>query len=218
LTATTSAAPINYGDFLGINAGEPDFLQVTEDSISDPPPLFGAPIDTGNMLLFLPTVFGASTADGAYDDAAGTLTMHIRADAGYYLDMINLAEIGDCTLSGIGGAWADVYGLLSVTDITPGTNGSFGSMLSIAPAPPYWTPSFTTFTGSAQINLSGLQISEVALAFNDTLEAYSALGTTAFIQKKVFQIGVTSVPVPEPATGLLAILSGFALLTRRLSS
>jgi len=213
-----TAAPINYGDFLGVNPGEPDFLQVTEDSITDLPPLFGAPTHVADKLMFFPTMFAASASNGAFDSAAGTLTMHIKADVGYYLDLIDLSEIGDCTLLGIGYASADVYGLLGVTDVTPGTHGSLGTLLAVDPAPPYWSPSFTPFTGGAQIDLSGLNITEVALAFNDTLEAYSSMGTSAFIQKKAFAIEVTSVPVPEPASGLLLLMGGFALLTRRLGS
>ncbi len=215
-----SADPINYGDFLGVNPGEPDFLQVTEDSISDPAPLFGAPIHAGSRLLFLPTSFAASAADGNYDGTTGTITAHIRAADGYYLQTVDLREIGDCTLLGAGSlnTWADIYGFLGATDVSPGTHGSFAAFLSIAPEPPYWLPPplFTSFEGTAQINLAGLGITEITLAFTDTLEGNSEPGTTVFLQKKAFAIEVTSIPVPEPASGLSVLLGMFALLTRRL--
>lgn len=213
------ADSINYGDFLGAGVGEADFLQVTENSITNPLPLFGTPVHVGNKLMFFPMLFAASAADGNYDAVSGTLTAHIRAAAGHYLQTIAISEIGDCTLLGVGYAntWADVYGLLSACDASPGTHGNFASFLSVSPAPPYMLPptAFTTFEGEAQISLAGLGITEIAFAFTDTLEASSEPGTTAYIQKKEFQIEVTSAPVPEPSAGVLALLSVIALLTRR---
>jgi hypothetical protein len=40
LASPAAAASINYGDLVGISV---KYLQVTEDSVTDPTPLFGAP-------------------------------------------------------------------------------------------------------------------------------------------------------------------------------
>ena len=48
------AATINYGDFLGLNVGDADFLDVTEDSATDMTPLFESPFFAPNTLDFIP--------------------------------------------------------------------------------------------------------------------------------------------------------------------
>ena len=52
-----SAAPINYGNFNGTNVM---YLGVTEDSSTDPTPLFGPPTVTNDSLSFNPVSFGAT--------------------------------------------------------------------------------------------------------------------------------------------------------------
>ena len=56
------AAPINYGDF---DADTVIYLQVTEDANSpgDSPPLFGAPVVSGNSIDFNPVGFSAAAAE-----------------------------------------------------------------------------------------------------------------------------------------------------------
>ncbi|HVP13090.1 MAG TPA: hypothetical protein VMV94_18085 [Phycisphaerae bacterium] len=214
--AAASATPINYGDFPAGSAEEVSFLQVTEDSAVNPLPLFDEPVRVGNKLLFFPTVFAASAADGTTAGTTATLTMSIQASPGYSLRLIKVSEIGDCTLLGAGttNTAADIYGFLGVIDTTPGTHGSFADTLQTAPAPPFTLPkwSFTEFEGHAQIDLTGLGISQMTLAFTDTLEATSEAGTTAFIQKKFFGLEVTT--IPEPASGLLMAGCLLPLLTR----
>ncbi len=217
-SSAASASLINHGDFLGANVGDADFLQVTEDTGAEPGALFGAPIHVNNKLLFLPTAFAATASNGNSDSTTGILTMTIVADAGYYLDSISLGEVGDYTLLGLGtpATYLDVTGDLTVTDLSPGTHGGTTGAMTVSPMPPFFLPtdSFGEFTGSAMVNLSGLQITEVTLEFVNTLGADSEIGTTSFIQKKTIDIEVTSVPVPEPASAALVGI-GLLVLTRR---
>jgi hypothetical protein len=214
-----AAVPINYGNFLGSSPGEVDFLQVIEDSMTDATPLFGAPVRVGNLLYFFPTTFAAAADDGSYDATSGTLTISIRAGAGYYLASVGVNEIGDYTLLGDGtfDTWVDVYGLLGVTDVVPGSHGSFADLLDVSPPPPYTLPppGFGDFAGDAAVDLSIHDISQINFAFSDTLEAVSELGTSAFVQKKVFVVEVTTVPIPEPASVMLTLPCLIALLAHR---
>ncbi|MCP5115486.1 MAG: PEP-CTERM sorting domain-containing protein [bacterium] len=217
-----TAAPINHGDFPGAGAGEVDFLQVTEDSFTDPTPLYDAPIHLPNKLLFFPLSFTSVASNGASDTTTGTLTMTIRADAGYFLGTIALWETGDYTLTGLGtsGTSADIEGMLSAQDISPGLNGTISDGVTYAPSPVFELPPpmFDEFTGEAVIDLTGLGITEVMLTLENTLEttSESGPGTTAFIQKKTIGIEASTVLIPEPATlGLLGLAGALGVRRRR---
>ena len=211
-TAPASAVPIDYGDFFGANPGDLSFLQVTENSITDATPLFNAPIHLPNQLIFIPTVFASESANGSADTTSGTLTMRIQVDTGFFLELITIKEVGDYTLSGIGtpATSATVNGLLTLTDIDPGTHGIMTDPLLVTPSPVYSLPADSSdeFDAITQIDLTGLDISEVVLNFNNNLQTTSESGTTSFIQKKV-QIVIT----PEPNSLSLLILG--ALMVRR---
>src|SRR5262245_944373 len=74
--STANSAPINYGNF---NSPNVSYLQVTEDSTTDPvpPALFGAPILSGDSLSFNPVNFAANSSGGGSDSTDGTLTTTI---------------------------------------------------------------------------------------------------------------------------------------------
>jgi len=216
-----TAAPINYGDFVGVVAGDVNFLQVTEDSATDPTPLYDVPTHLPNTLLFFPLTFASAASDGASDTTAGTLTMTIQADAGYFLQTITLAETGDYTLTGLGtsGTSADIAGLLSAEDLSPGLSGTVSDAITYTPSPVFELPPpmFDEFTGEAVIDLTNLDITEVLVTLENTLNTTSEAdpGTTAFIQKNTLAIEATSVLIPEPATLWLLAFAGLVVLRRR---
>ncbi len=214
LCAPALAAPINYGDFIRANPGDLSFLQVTENSITDATPLFNAPYHLPNQLIFIPTTFASTASNGLADTTSGTLTMRIQADTGFFLELITIKEVGDYTLSGIGtsATSATINGLLTLTDINPGTNGVKTDTLSITPAPVYRLPNdtFDEFDAVTQVDLTGLNITEVVLNFNNNLQTTSESGTTAFIQKKT-QIVIT----PEPSSLVLLVFGTLMIRGRR---
>lgn len=208
------AGSVDYGDFVGINPGQVDFLGVTESSITDAVALYGAPTRLGNGLVFFPAAFRSRSENGAADTTSGTLTMRIRADAGFFLEVITIKENGGYELTGVGtpSTSATINGLCTITDVSPATHGFFSDSLYVTPAPVYSLPTHSDdeFVSTALIDLTGLQITEVMLNFNNNLQTTAEQGTTSEIEKRYVEIFV-----PEPATiGLL--LAAAAALCRRL--
>lgn len=224
VAGAAQAAPINYGDFFGVGAGEVDFINVREASATDPypmnDPLYGAPIRDANRLIFTPLTFASFASNGAADTTSGTLSMIIRADVGQFLNTIFIRETGDFSLLGVGtpATSATINGLLTTTELAPGMSPTLTDTLDVLPAAPYALPADTDgeFVATTEIDLSTLGITEVILNFNNNLQTTSEEGTVSFIQKKTIVITVNP-EVPEPATLSLLAISGVILLRRRRS-
>jgi hypothetical protein len=210
----THANSITYGNFLAATPGEPDFLQVLESSVTDSVPLYGPPSLVGGGLAFFPASFASSSASGAADTTSGTLRMRIRADAGFFLQVITIVETGGYQFAGNGtqATSATINGLLTITDISPGTHTTLTNALTVLPQPVYKQPGNMTgdFTAITHVDLTGLGISEVVLNFNDNLQTTSQIGTTAFLEKKQIHLYT-----PEPTTLGLLLAGVFTLRIRR---
>lgn len=222
MVVSSPAATINYGDYLGAGPGEVDFLGVSESSVTDPLPLFGTPWRTGNTLLFSPTGYAASAADGSSDVTASTLEMVVESPDGFWLSDILVGELGDGLLSGTGTAAtsATVVGLLVVTNLDTGT--VYQAPLSVTPEPPYVLPDdegFFTWSGDA--TLVGLFqpdedvfVKRISLRFDNILSATSEDGTTSFIEKKHVN-GTFITLIPEPASLLMLSAGSMMMVLRR---
>ncbi len=234
-TATATAAPINYGDFTGTTVM---YLDVTEDSGTDTPPLFGAPTVSGDSLDFNPVSFNSFSSGAAGTDITdGTLTLMLRSLPGNFIDTVEFDEAGDFTLTGLAGnAFASVTAtfFLDIEEVdgvainpvniatamvfTP--SGGDWSLAADGPGPlvnGQWSGFVMVDITQALIDNNipfVVGATKVSVTFDNTLSTLSEEGTSAFIAKKdVGGIGITV--TPEPATlGLLA-LGSLAMMGRR---
>lgn len=234
-TDTTHAVAINYGDFVGATV---EFKSVTEDSGTDPTPLFGAPTVSGDSLDFNPVSFNSfSTGAAGVDITDGTLTLMMESISGYFIDEIKFDEAGDFTLTGLSGtAFASVtanffldilevdgVGINPINIATPmvftPSNGDF-DLINDGPGPLV----NGTWSGTLMVDIEQALIdnnipyvngaTKVSVTFDNTLTTLSEAGTSAFIAKKdVGGVGITV--FPEPASLGLMAMGTFALLGRR---
>jgi len=228
--AASATAQINYGDFSGNTV---DFLSVTEDSGTDPapPPLFGAPMVSGDSLDFDPLSFLSNAQGGTLDSTIGTLALAIEAKPSFAIDALEFHEAGDYTMFGMGGA--DTSATISTPvfiDITQ-VDGVDISPISVN-ANMVYTPSAGDYnladdgpgfgviwTGALDVNLNQTLADEgvvfatgatkVEVILNNILGTTTEAGSPALIQKKDFRISV----VPEPNS--LALLALAGLFVRR---
>lgn len=226
------AAPINYGNFNGVSVV---YQQVTEDSNTDPTPLYGAPSISGDSLTFSPVSFGANASGGSFDLTDGTLATSLVSIAGYYIEKIQFSERGDYTLFGIGGT-ANTYATVANSLFIRIVNTTGGAIPPItATVNMTFTPSDGTYNliddpGIGKIWEGGLLVdidamlanagygdrkaTKVDITMDNTLVAVSEANTQAYIKKKQLEgITITAI-VPEPATLSLLLLGGL-LLRRR---
>ncbi|HPF41311.1 MAG TPA: PEP-CTERM sorting domain-containing protein [Phycisphaerae bacterium] len=218
-TSAIHAAPINYGDFIGAGVGEADFLNVTEDSATDLTPLFESPLFSPNGLSFAPVAFASSTAGAATDSTIATLTMTIRADAGFQIGRIIIDETADATLAGVGTAatFASIGTAVEVEDLVPGLGGVINDNVVFGPGDYFELPPaiFVDIDGALVIDLTGLGVSQARLTLTHSLNTGSEMGTTSFIQSKTFGIDVESATIPEPSAIALLGVGALGLLRRR---
>jgi len=226
------AVPINYGN---LNAVSVVYQQVTEDSSTDPTPLYGAPSVSGDSLNFSPVSFGANAGGaGGFDITDGTLATTLHAISGNYIEKIQFSERGDYTLAGSG---------------TAGTNATVTNSLFVritgvtgAPINPITTTVSMTFTpsggsydliadpgagvtwqGNTLVDIDAMLLAagygdrkatDVDISMDNQLLAFSEAGTIAYIKKKQAEgITITAI-VPEPATLSLLLLGGLFLRRR----
>jgi hypothetical protein len=233
-----AAVPIDYGDHLGADVS---YLAVTEDSATDPVPLFGPPSVTGNSIDFNPLGFAATSSNGGSDITDGQLTFSVVAHADRRIDSLTLNERGDTTMAGnvtpgsMGTATAvfasgvldilevDFAGISHITipfsfTFTPsggtyflGTDGGGGPVFN------------TQWTGSVTLDIDAILIANaitggatrISIALDNTLTAVSESGTSALIAKKDFGgVAITS-EVPEPSSLSLCGVALAALALRR---
>jgi len=218
---TSLAAPVNYGDFAGTNF---QFQGVTENSLTDPPPLYEAPIVTGDSLVFTPTAFGAFAENGAVDMTDGLLTMKIAASDGVGIVGITLEEFGDWSFAGGGiatQAWAAAPVFVTIVEVdkvsidpitvvaqstfTP-SGGSFNSQDDADNGS--WTGGMTLNLGGALANrgIDGVA-TRVILTMDNTLVALSEVNSSALINKKGLNLSVDAVGVQLPEPSSLALVA-----------
>lgn len=234
--STANGLAINYGDFVGNTVS---FLDVTEDSGTDPTPLYGSPTISGDTLDFNPVSFNSfASGAGGVDITDGTMTMMLTSLAGNFIEGIQFDEAGDFTLVGFGGTgtfasvtanfFVDIeqvdgvainpLNLTAAMVFTPSAGD--WDLLNDGPGPSVNGP----WAGLLMMDIEQALIdnsipfvngaTKISVTLDNTLITLSENGTSSFIAKKDFGgIGITV--VPEPASLALLTLSMGCLFSRR---
>jgi hypothetical protein len=226
-----TAQATNYGNFVGDT--------VTFEQVTDADELFGSPIVSGDSLDFSPNTFEVQCPDGGSCPPTpalidGTLTLQIRADAGYFIPEIVLSEAGDTTLTSFidafgattvsASVFVDVYEVdgVSVNNINANAQMVFTSDGDFrSDEEGYGTH---LWSGSLSLDIDQIiagagatgRATYLGINLDNTLTAYAADGATARIEKKdVDGLAITVIPEPGPTLLLGLGLAGLASVRRR---
>ena len=225
LTGTAADAAINYGTF---NGDTVIFANVQEDT-----DVFGAPIVSGDNLIFTPVDFQVQAEGGEIELLDATVGFDLIAQDGFTLDEVNLQETGFYSLIGVGGATTSVTAAIAgtVTFIEAG-----GVAINLANNQAQFSEIFVqdnlgdgmdilnAWSGDIDVDLSDLalaaglssqqaqNITRATFVIDNQLIATSEDGSVSFIDKKGFDAFVVSVPEPTSAA---VILAGAGLLGLR---
>lgn len=201
-------------------------IQETSNA-GDPEPLWGAPIASGDVLLFSPPAFTAQANNGGFADTGSQLQMMIKGNSPTdIIDKITIQEFGDAVFVGAGtaatGGFINMAGFITVLEVSgiavaPTVIGFIGTF-TVGPSfslPA--NPGTTLWKGTGFIDVAALvaNATKVMVSLDNDLYVYTEAGTFAKIQKKVTN-GVV-ITVPEPGTlalfGLVCL--GVRLRVRR---
>jgi len=214
---TTAASAVDYpGPFTGDTVV---FTDVDESSITDPlatlydePVTPPPPIDT---LVFEPTTaFAAFAPNGpaGSDVTDGKLVFTVTADDGLFLDTITVNEGGQFLTLGTGAV--NAIGTIRAKDVDTSLNIGSALNFTFTDVPASGNDG-GAWTGTASLDLSQFELSAVEIVIENTLAAsIGAENGTAFIDKKDFNVGVTTF-IPEPGSLALLGLGALAMLSRR---
>ncbi len=84
------------------NGANVSFEQVTESSTTDPEPLYGAPVVSGDSMVFNPALFDSVTMGSEMDDTSSQLSFFVQAHSGRSITSLSLAELGSLRVVGTG--------------------------------------------------------------------------------------------------------------------
>jgi hypothetical protein len=215
-SARIFAASINYGSVGPIPPGV-TFVDVTEQSGTDPVPLFGAPDPFsgpgGSAGLLFPDVNLVAHASGGGDFTDGQLTFMVTSQAG--INSLRVDEQGTYTLSSLGGADALVRASAFITATVTQINGVNVAPISLTPVSASFSDSSPPddegfWSLNALLNVAGQlganqRATKINFAIDNRLTALAEPGAAAFIDKKQFRITTTN--IPEPTSLALAGLA-----------
>jgi hypothetical protein len=247
VASSASAASVSYaGPLVGntVIYSVDATHSVTESSVTDPLPLYGAPTLAGDSLDFNPIGFGSFASNGGLDITDGQLTFMVAAKPGQAINNIQFDEAGAVSLLGIGGAGTSASDKLSVFINIQAVNGVGINAINLGPndflPQPIFTPkgSFNLATDgnlnlapwSGQLSVTfqpfllahGFKatdvVTKISVNLDNQLMTTSERGTSALIDKKDFFIIRTN--TPEPASCVLALMGlvGTMLFARRRSA
>jgi len=207
----------SYGNFVGNT--------VTFVDVADVNGLYGSPIVSGDSLDFNPNTFETDCADSGScpptpTEAADQLTLQVDADAGYFIERIQLTEAGDTTLTSFVDAFAvttvvgDVFVDVLEIDGNPANNINGNALMVFTSDGDFRSDEDGYGThiweGELLVNIDQMiadagetgKATLVSLSIANTLTALGEAGASARIQKKDID-GLAITVIPEPGTALL---------------
>ena len=223
ICASSSIADVVYGDFAGttiqfnnVRESSPDI----PDQVSD---LFGAPVVSGNDLVFTPQQFEAIQVGTGTDVTDSQLSLSIEALAGFEITSVTFSEFGDYQVSTPfpGGQAAISFaadGFVTSGGVTQAdgflfTESGVASEGGVGIISGPLTNSFT-------IDVEPTAVADLTLSNTLIASAFSATDA-AVVDKQGVTITVTTqaagqtTAVPEPSSFGLIILTAAGLVVRR---
>ncbi len=213
------------------------YNEISESSGTDVIPLYGAPTVSGDTLLFNNMAFTAFADAGSTvaDFTDGQLNLTLTAKPGQAITSFTITESGDWTLAdsllnpGIPAATkvtspGIILTVLEIAGVPVSLPSAVGTMV-FSPSggdffinlPPNVNEATGVWSGAGSVDveaLFGAEVTKIAVAYNNQLQAESGLGASAHIAKKQVAITPHTQPIPEPASLALAAM-GLPLLLRR---
>jgi MYXO-CTERM domain-containing protein len=245
--STGAHGAVVYGNFDGTDLNYLNVTETpTQLPGPTPTELFGPPVISGDTLQFTPSNFTVSASGGSLELQDSHLSMNIVSADSNYPKFINLIEGGGWAVGGGTSATTaqeslDVNELfitavngVSINPIVVNptitftdTNSGSASVVKTADTIEFLSSggvSTGTWNADASFNLNaalaaaGLSgnVTGMTLGLDNQLDATSEANSLSLIDKKFFDVTATT-PVPEPATGGMALLAVAGFATRRRS-
>lgn len=238
--STAAFALTAYPDDVGTSFLFQNMEEAT-NTAGDPDPIFGAPLVVGDALVFTPTSFISTATAGSGDQTAGTFKFDIVSSDkdSIAVESLILQELGDFSLTGVGGVGTNasalagvfivvtevniggviqapgVLDLLALNVLTQGTDFvSFDTTIQADD----WSLLVNIDVQSALDSIYGVDgafATEVSVVWNNDLTTNSQANSTSLIQKKIGVPAVTIEVIPEPSVALLVGLGLLGLSNRR---
>jgi hypothetical protein len=243
--AATAQGVVVYGNYDGTNVNYLNVSETpTQQPGPTPTELYGPPTISADSLIFNPVNFVSSASGGSTELQDGRLTLNVTPNGPAIPSFIDIFEggawevtggtqataaleallVNQMTITSVNGTpinpvvvtptitFTDTANAATVTDTSDSIE--FNSTGGIADGTWNGTASFDLPAALAAAGLSG-NVTGVSLALNDQLITTSETNSTAFIDKKFFEITAPATPVPEPVTLSGVMVAGAALLSRR---
>jgi len=215
--SAASAASLNHPG--PVVTADGAYSAIVESSITDTPPLYGAPTPgPGNKLTFDMPGFTASATNSGSDITAGALEFTFDADPGQTIQSISLMETGLYDI--LGDADVTATGTLTVRyfDTLTQQIETLAEAIVMTTDPiggfPVSTPGQGTWAGNALIDLAqlGIVTDQITVALDNILIAGAGPEGTGTISKEQLMLDINT--IPEPAS--LALMGmGLGLIIRK---